>query len=463
MTVRPPNVRALNVDLFAGGGGASTGIEAAGLRVDIAINHSPEAIAMHRANHPDTRHYQSDVWEVAPREACQSRPVGLLWLSPDCVHFSRAKGGKPREKRTRSLAWVAIRWARDVRPAVIVLENVEEFEGWGPLTSDALPCPRRAGLTFRRWVGRLRALGYAVEWRSLVAADYGAPTTRRRLFLVARCDGRSIAWPEPTHGRGRALPWRTAAEVIDWSLPCPSIFDRARPLADATLRRIAEGVRRHVIDCAEPFIAPLTHRDVSDRTRSVSSPLPTITGANRGELALCSALITKHYGGVVGHEVTRPLGTVTAQDHHALSAAFLTKFYGTSTAAPVQMPLPTVTGGGQHLAAVRAFLVGYYSQGGSRQMSLLDPLHTLTAKARFGIVHVHGEPYQIVDIGMRMLQPHELFAAQGFPPSYVIAPTFNGRPMTKTAQIELCGNSVVPQIAEAIVRAQFDRERRQAA
>lgn len=467
--MRPPTLRAsylradeLVVDLFAGGGGTSVGLEAALGRVDIAINHSPEAIAMHRANHPQTTHYQSDVWEVEPRAACGGRPVGLLWLSPDCTHFSRAKGGKPREKRTRSLAWVAVRWAREVRPRVIVLENVEEFEGWGPLTADDMPCPRRVGLTFRRWVGRLRALGYTVEWRSLVAADYGTPTTRRRLFLVARCDSQAIAWPEPTHGRGRT-PWRTAVDVIDWSLPCPSIFGRARPLADATLRRIAEGVRRYVIECAEPFVMPVTHHDTSRRQRGIGQPLPTVIGAHRGELALVSPLVTKHYGGVVGHEISRPLGTVTAKDHHALTAAFLTKFYGTSIGVGVQQPLPTVTGGGQHIAAVRAFLVGYYSQGGSRQMSLLDPLRTITAKARFGLVSVHGEPYQIVDIGMRMLAPHELFAAQGFPRDYVIAPEFGGKPMTKTAQIALAGNSVCPQVAEAIVRAQFHRERRQVA
>ena len=483
----------LAVDLFAGGGGASTGIETALERpIDIAINHSPAAIAMHTANHSTTRHYCENVWRVDPAEACGGRRVGLLWLSPDCTHFSRAKGGKPREKRTRSLAWVAIRWARAVRPRVIALENVEEWADWGPLDSNDIPDPKRLGLTFRVWLGKLRALGYHVEYRSLVAADYGAPTTRRRLFLVARCDGQPITWPEPTHGKGRARPWRTAAEIIDWSLPCPSIFGRKKPLAEATLQRIAKGLQRFVIDAAQPFIVPLTHHDTSDRSRGLDEPLPTITGAHRGELALVTPFvashygqsigrsveqplptvtadggghhalvapfIAKHYGGVVGHDVNRPLGTVTAWDHHSFAAAFLTKFYGTSTAADVRDPLPTVTAsgrGGGHLAEVRAFLIGYYSNGGSRQQSLFDPLRTVTSKARFGLVMVHGQPYEIVDIGMRMLAPRELFSAQGFPRETNIAPEFNGKPLTKTAQIELAGNSVCPPVASALIAANF--------
>lgn len=418
--MRPPIIRAsldeITVDLFAGGGGASTGIERAGLRVDVAINHSPEAIAVHAANHPSAEHYQSNVWEVDPEVACRGRVVGLLWLSPDCTFFSRAKGGKPRSKRVRSLAWVAIRWARAVRPRVICLENVPEFEEWGPLDADNMPDPARAGLTFRVFVGKLRALGYHVEWRPLVAADYGAPTTRRRLFLVARCDGQPIAWPEPTHGRGRS-PWVPASEIIDWSLPCPSIFARERPLAEATMRRIAEGVRRYVIETPRPFI-------VDGR----------------------AALITKHYGGVVGHSVAQTLGTVTAQDHHALTVATLSR----------QGVLPLA----DRREAVRAFLLGYYSNGGSQQASLFNPLPTITGTARFGLVLVHGEPYAITDIGMRMLSPRELFNAQGFPADYVIAPEHEGSPLTKTAQIRLAGNSVCPPVAAAIVGAQFHgRER----
>lgn len=485
----------LIVDSFAGGGGASTGIEAAlGRPVDIAINHSPAAIAMHRANHPRTLHLCENVWQVDPLAACGGRPVGFAHFSPDCTFFSRAKGGKPLDKKVRALAWTVIRWGRTVWPRVILLENVPEFLDWGPLNREGRPDPSRKGRTFRVWLGKLRALGYQVDHRLLVAADYGTPTTRRRLFLVARCDGEPIAWPEPTHGKGRQRPWRTAAEIIDWSLPCPSIFDRARPLAEATLQRIAAGVRRYVLESARPFVVkyhggrewrgqsvaePLHTVDTANHYalvaptlvshygnsvgRSVCEPAPTVTAGGQGHTALVAALITKHYGnGVVGHGVERPLGAVTAIDHHAVTAAFLTKFYGTSTGSDVREPLPTVTAecdrGGGHLAEVRAFLVKYYGAEQSQQQSLFDPLHTVTTKARFGLVTVAGEAYQIADIGMRMLAPHELFAAQGFPPEYVIAPLFEGRPLTKTAQIALAGNSVCPQVEEAIVRANL-RER----
>jgi DNA (cytosine-5)-methyltransferase 1 len=496
--VRPPVVRAwdeLVVDNFAGGGGASTGIAAAiGRDPDIAINHSPEAIAVHRANHPATKHYLENIWEVDPAKACAGRSVGLAWFSPDCTHHSRAKGGKPRKKKIRGLAWVVTRWARAVRPRVIVVENVEEFATWGPLDREGHPIRERAGETFRAWTKKLRSYGYRVEWRSLVAADFGAPTTRRRLFLVARCDGLPIVWPEPTHGRGRARAWRPAADVIDWSLPCPSIFERARPLADATMRRIAEGVRRYVLETASPFI--VSHYGASIG-RALQAPLPTVTAGggghsalvvptliqtgygerdgqtprvpglekplgtlvSGGKHALVAALVTKHYGGVIGHEIERPLGTVTSQDHHSLTAAFLTKFYGTSIGSDVAAPVPTVTAGGGrgggHIAEVRAFLMAYYGgdRGDRRQGSLFDPLHIVTTARRFGLVLVQGQAYQIADIGMRMLAPRELFRAQGFPDCYDITPEFGGKPLTKTAQIALAGNSVPPPLAEAIVRA----------
>jgi len=495
---RPPIIRAtlepgdLVVDNFAGGGGASTGIEAAlGRAPDIAINHSPQAIAMHRANHPETKHYTENIHDVDPREVCGSRPVGLAWFSPDCCHFSRAKGSKPVKKKIRALAWVVVRWAKRVKPRLIILENVEEFQTWGPLTKEGLPDRSRAGETFRAWLAQLVDLGYTVEIRSLVAADYGTPTTRRRLFIIARRDGVHGVWPEPTHGKGRQEPWRPASEVIDWSLPCPSIFERKRPLAEATQRRIAEGIRRFVLETAEPFIVPLTHQG-GFRGRSVTDPVATVTGAHRGELALVSptliqtswgerkgqaprvpglhkpigtivaggvkhalvaAFLAKHYGGMVGHDVHRPLGTVTAKDHHAVTTAFLTKFYGSCrSGASAEEPVPTVTAGGGHMAEVRAFLVKYYGSG-SQGQGLREPLHTVTSRARFGLVQVHGEQYVITDIGMRMLQPHELFKAQGFPDDYEIRPEINGKPMTKTAQIALCGNAVCPQVAEALVAA----------
>lgn len=446
--------RELVVDLFAGGGGASEGIaRALGRHPDIAINHDPAAVAMHAANHPTTTHYCESVFKVQPRDAVGGRPVGLLWLSPDCTHFSKSKGGKPRKKKIRGLAWVAVRWARDVAPRVICLENVEEFADWGPLGPDNLPDRARAGKTFRAFCSKLRRYGYEVEHRILVAADYGAPTTRKRLFLVARRDGQPISWPEPTHGKGRARPWRTAAEVIDWSIPCPSIFGRTKPLADATLRRIVAGVRRYILGAARPFLvkfygtstaAPLDaplhtvtaggwkfglaaptlvqtgygeREGQAPRALDLGRPLGTVVagGAKHG---LVAAMLTKHYGGVVGHELTRPAGTITTQDHHALTVARL-------EAEPVDR---------------------------ARDVAAL-----LGEPAPVSLV-VDGDRYVLADLGMRMLAPRELFRAQGFGDHYVIDPLFEGKPLTKTAQIAKAGNSVPPPMSEAIVRANV-RER----
>lgn len=306
-------MREIVVDSFAGGGGASLGIaRALGRGPDVAINHDAASIAMHKANHPDGMHCTEDIWKISPAAVSKGRPVGLLWSSPDCKHFSRAKGGKPVEKRIRSLAWVVVKWAAEVRPRVIILENVREFEDWGPLIQKVvrgkrqilddgspvlIPDPTRKGHSFKRWAGRLRNLGYEVQWRVLNAADYGAPTHRRRLFLVARCDGQPIVWPKPTHcapdkvnakwdfdGRDAApiatprAPWRTAAECIDWSIPCPSIFERKKSLADNTLRRIAMGIRRYVLENPKPFIVQVNHGGADFRGQGVDDPLPTVTG-----------------------------------------------------------------------------------------------------------------------------------------------------------------------------------------
>lgn len=262
----------LVVDNFAGGGGASTGIEAAiGRPVDIAINHSPEAIAMHRANHPETKHYCEDIWTVDPKTACSGRPVGLAWFSPDCTHFSRAKGTTPLKKEIRGLAWVVVRWAKAVRPRVIILENVEEFQTWGPLRGDR-PDPRHVGETFREWLAELSACGYSIEFKSLVAADYGTPTTRKRLFFIARRDGSGITWPQATHGEGRSRSWRSAREILDWSISCPSIFERERPLAEATMRRIATGIQRYVVGAQEPFVMAVTHHGTGRAPMAMSCP-----------------------------------------------------------------------------------------------------------------------------------------------------------------------------------------------
>lgn len=404
------------VDLFAGGGGASTGIELAlGRHVDVAVNHDPEAVLLHQANHPQTQHYVSDVFEVDPHAVTRGRPVGLLWASPDCTYHSKARGGKPhrdrnRARRRRGLAGVVVRWARAVRPRVICLENVEEFRQWGPLLDDGTPCEVRRGSSFLRWVAQLRNAGYSIEWRELRAYHYGAPTTRKRLYLVARCDGLPIVWPDPTHDdpathyvrAGKRLPWRTAAECIDWSIPCPSIFERARPLAENTMRRIARGVMRHVVNVSRPFLS--------------------------GDVA---AFLAKHYGGVIGQALTRPIGTVTTVDHHSLV---------------------TASTDGDHHSDVRALLVKYY--GSERDgCDLREPLHTITTVDRFGLVTMRGEQREIADIGLRMLAPRELYRAQGFPDSYQISRGADGSTLTQRAQVRMCGNSVCPPVAAAIVRA----------
>ena len=760
----------LIIDNFAGGGGTSTGLEQAfGRPVDIAINHDPEALAMHAANHPHTTHLCESVWDVDPIKVTGNRPVGLVWLSPDCKHFSKAKGGKPVEKRIRGLAWVTLRWAAKCKPRVIMLENVEEFKTWGPLLiaadGSAKPDPAKQGKTFDSFIRQLRAHGYTVDYREMRGCDHDTPTIRKRFFLVARRDGITIKWPEPTHGApdsigvraGKLRPYRTAAECIDFSLPCPSIFERDRPLAPATLRRIAKGIMRYVVDAADPFIVgqggpvyggkpvsanqpfgtlttenhravvlptivPVTHQG-GDRTESIGEPFRTITGAHRGEKALgvatlvqvgygeregqapraldiekplgtvvgaaakhalveaelvpfvmtnttghpgagaympvptitaagnqalVSALLTgvggragqsrprgvdeptatatskadaalitavlvdaahgevspsgvkrwgtgahnveaplgtvtasgnkavataflaKHYTGVVGSDLADPIGTVTACDHHSLVTAFLTehanastqrvmpadaplrtmcaqvkgghfsmvsahitkfrtgatgsdmntplptitagpkenpagaphalgivtahiqrdmgasvghaadaplgtvtaggggkaalvtsnmiKLRGTSTAAGTDEPLGTVSAGGQHHAEVRSFLLAYY--GASETHSLSDPLNTVTSRDRFGLVTIQGQDYQIVDIGLRMLQPRELFRAQGFPDDYIIGDDpAQGLKLTKSAQVRMCGNSVCPPMAKALILANFAHER----
>jgi len=531
----------LIIDNFAGGGGASTGIEAAiGRSVDVAINHDPEAIAMHKANHPATRHFCQSIMAIDPLDATGGQSVDLAWFSPDCKHFSKAKGGKPVSANIRDLAWIVIHWVKRLganKPRVIMLENVEEFRTWGPIGDDGRPCPDRKGQTFDKWVGQLRRHGYRVQWRELRACDYGAPTTRKRLFLIARCDGEPIVWPSPTHGEGRPHPWRTAAEIIDWSIPCPSIFTRKRPLKDATCRRIAVGIQRYVIDAAQPFIVPLTHHGGESRVYGPEQPLPTVTGANRGEMALVSpsiipvthtnggnlantadeplrtittakggefalagatlvqtgygerkgqkprvpglhkplgtvvagggkhalvsAFMAQHNTGVIGHEAKKPLSTITQRGtQQNLVTSNLIKLRNNAIGQSVDEPVGTLTAGGGHFAEVRAFMVKYYGneQGGH---GMDAPIGTVTTKDRFGLVTVtiEGIEYAIADIGMRMLAAHELYAAQGFPPDYKIAvdgpPDRHGRikPLTKTAQVRMCGNSVCPPMPEALVRA----------
>lgn len=444
----------LVVDSFAGGGGASTGIEQAlGRPIDIAINHSPAAIAMHEANHPKTKHYCESIYEVDPATACGGRPVGFAWFSPACTHFSKAKGKTPLSNEIRGLAWVVVDWARAVRPRVIMLENVEEFEGWSPLDEEGYPIKERAGEIFREWLTALRELGYVVEFRTLIAADYGAPTTRKRLFLIARCDGELIVWPTPTHGKGRKFEHVPASSIVDWSLSCPSVFERRRPLAEKTMRRIKLGLERYVLDNAAPFIVKYYG---TSNVEPITAPLSTVTskgvhhalvaptliqtgyGERKGQTprvldlhkplgavvaggakhALVAAFITKHYGGMVGHGVERPLGTITTQDHHAVTTA-------------------TLSPQGRHTDKVRALL------------------------GREPVLELADGTYTISDIGMRMFQPHELFAAQGFPGSYIIDPhlggTLKGKALTKSQLQALVGNSVPPCMARVLVEANMYR------
>lgn len=493
------------VDNFAGGGGASTGIEAAlGRPVDIAINHDPDAIAMHTINHPHTKHYCESVWNINPREATNGQPVGLAWFSPDCKHFSKAKGATPVNKEIRGLAWIAMRWAATVKPRIIMLENVEEFKTWGPVI-DGKPCPARKGKTFASFKRQLEQLGYTVDHRNLIASDFGAPTIRKRFFLIARCDGQPIVWPTPTHGNPERLDfkksalkkWKTAADIIDWSIPCPSIFSRKKPLAENTLRRIARGIQRYVIDNPKPFIVRIGQQGFggSGMQYETGQPLTTITTkaehclvtpvivncansktTGRGPntwtteeptrtitaspgFAVVSTFLAKHYGGNysgAGAAIDDPLPTVTTVDHNALVTTHLLHLRNNCDARSVEQPLPTLTAGGGHVGEVRAFLIKYY--GNEKEgVSLREPLHTVTAQDRFGLVTVRGEQYQIVDIGMRMLEPHELFAAQGFPRDYIIDRDAEGNPIPKYKQVARCGNSVCPALSEALVRANYSQ------
>lgn len=609
----------LIVDNFAGGGGASTGIElATGYSVDIAINHDPEAIKMHKANHPNTKHYCENVWAVDPVKACKGHPVALAWFSPDCKHFSKAKGGKPKDKNIRGLAWVACRWAGLVRPRVIMLENVEEFKTWGPLGRRHHPVKGKQGKTFEKFVQQLTDLGYEVQFRELIAADYGAPTMRKRFFMIARCDGKPIVFPEPTHGpadseavrAGLVKPYVGAYTQLDFSLPCPSIFDTSeeikekygvravRPLAPKTMDRIARGLKKFVLDNPEPFIIQCNHggerrqNDIKEplptiaekhgygvvepymipigygerdgqapRVHDVEKPLPTIVGngkhylcepymvqigqtgftkdrskdvreplttivsknehcliepklapylsvnrenhfgsdlrepvhtitANNQHMLMVPTLIQYHsetaqgevrgqtiedpimtvdgsnrYGLVTsflhkyydggytgaGESLENPLPTVTAVDHNSVCAATLIQMNNHCDGRNIAEPIPTITAGDGHFGEVRAFLIKYYGEGTGQDIE--QPLDTVTARDRFGLVTIKDGDYQIVDIGLRMLEPRELYGCQGFPDDYIIDHDYTGKTYPRSEQVRRCGNAVCPPIPAALVRA----------
>ena len=512
--------------------------------MDIAINHDPEAIKMHKANHPYTKHYCENVWAVDPIKVCNGHPVGLAWFSPDCKHFSKAKGGKPKDKNIRGLAWVALRWAGLVRPRVIMLENVEEFKTWGPLNRRHHPIKRKQGKTFERFVQQLTDLGYEVQFKELVAADYGAPTMRKRFFMIARCDGKPIVWPEPTHGpadseevkKGLLKPYVGAYTQLDFSLPCPSIFDTSeeikekygiravRPLAPKTMERIARGLKKFVLENPEPFIIQCNHggerrpNDIrepmptitgkhgygivepymvqigqtgftKDRSKDVREPLTTIVSKNehclisptliqyhsetskdgvRGQTieapimtvdgsnryGLVTSFLHKYYDGGytgAGENMRNPLPTVTAWDHNSVVTANLIQMNNHCDGRDMRKPIPTITAGDGHFGEVRAFLIKYYGQGTGQDIKA--PLDTVTAQDRFGLVTINGVDYQIVDIGLRMLEPRELYGCQGFPDDYIIDHDYTGKTYPRSEQVKRCGNAVCPPIPAALVKA----------
>lgn len=619
-------------DNFAGGGGASTGIaQALGQSPHIAVNHNVEALMMHEENHPETKHYNESVWDIDIPKALDNQPALMGWFSPDCTHFSVAKGGKPVKKVIRGLAWIVKKWVGQSDMAVVFMENVKEFVTWGPLIAKRckvtkrviklvadpvkkdkkgdpvmnevvsepgeyvayrdqalVPDKKRAGKTFKQFVAQLRAAGYNVEWqvKGLTASDFGEPTTRNRFFLIARKDGLPIVWPKPTHGSkklvlanpGKLQPWATAGENLDWSINCPSIFDRKKPLAEKTMARIFKGIQKFVIDAGdEAFLVKTNHGGDAFRGQSLDDPMATITSKHGTGLAAVSltkfnqnsigqsvdepidtvmagatrfavveaelqsaaarnaflpvqggfittidhggarsaptsgldepistvtlkarhikvAALLKHYTGVVGQALTLPLPTITAVDHSAvldctLEAAHIQRDFGNSVGHAADEPLGAIMPGGggksaviasslvklkgscnhgqsldrpldsiaaqgNHYANVQAFLIKYYGTGGA--VSVEEPLDAITSKARFGLVTIHGQDYQIVDIGMRMLEPHELYRCQGFPVGYKHEVVM-GKKLAKHAQVRMVGNSVPPGLARVLVQANIPR------
>lgn len=502
------------VDNFAGGGGASTGMElATGRPVAIAINHDPDAILMHRTNHPYTEHLQASVWDVDPREVCRGRPVGLAWFSPDCKHFSKAKGAALVDRNIRGLAWIVLRWAGTVRPRVIILENVEEFVTWGPVRKGK-PVKKKAGQTFQKWKRQLLELGYQVEHREIVAADLGAPTTRKRFVLVARCDGRPIVWPERTHGPrdseevrdGRLMPWKSAAEIIDWSVPCYSVFaskrelkekygvNAVRPLADNTMRRVIRGVDKFTIRSGRPFIVECNHGG-DGHARSTEEPVNTVTRKYTG--GICAPALVpftfSNTGGSVGESLRGPVGTVrtaggqvlaaaniiqyhteqtenvranglrmplptvTAVDHNAVAAAHIVEFKGQDIGQDADRPLRTITASAGEFADCRAELMEAGSQDLMHWPEVRDLLNRHCgyemADDEILLLEIGGGLYFIADILLRMLTPRELYNAMGFPPDYIIDRDYLGNEYGKTKQVARCGNAVCPPMAMALVRA----------
>jgi len=480
----------LLVDGFCGGGGTSLGGEKAlGRPFDIAINHDPDAILMHKTNHPDTLHFQESIWDVKPLEATKGRHVGLLWMSPDCKHFSKAKGGKPKDKNIRALPWAIIMWARDVRPDVIMAENVEEIQTWGPLTEEGYPIPERKGETFNFFIESLKKLDYIVEWKELVAADYGAPTIRKRWYMVARCDGRAIVWPKPTHsktGKDGLKKWVPVSTVLDFSDLGKSIFGRKKQLAENTMNRIVRGIEKFVFNNPKPFllnykdgkIAPymvtVNHSGAGHHyCNSLEKPFRTITQKN-GSGIISPILIQYHSettkNSVRGQSIEEPIMTIDSSPRYALASTFLTKFYKSGIGQSVDEPLHTITTSPGHFGEVKilmvekeevriefrdkcnmvaSYIMEYYGQGIGQ--SLYEPLHTIVTKDRFALVTIYGIDYVICDITLRMLTAEELKLAQGFTKDYIIDRDYTGKAYPVSKRVARIGNSVVPIMSESLI------------
>lgn len=424
----------LIIDCFAGGGGASVGIEMAlGRQVDIAVNHDPEAIRMHAVNHPNTIHLTEDIFRVDLQKYVKGRKVALMWASPDCTSHSKAKGGKPREKGLRILPWAVYKHARKISPEVIIMENVEEIQQWGPLDQNGHPIKERKGEDYRKFITAMKSLGYIFDCRELVAADYGAPTTRKRWYAIFRRDGRDIVFPEQTHFKDCDPQWKACGDYIDWSDLGRSIFDRKKPLAEATMKRIANGIWKYIIDNPFPYIV----RNKEAAAFLIQYHGETRSGDSRGQL------------------LTEPIKTIDTSNRYGLVTAFITKFYKSGTGQTCSEPLHTITTSSGHFGLISGFLIKYYGTGCGQE--LREPLSTITTKDRFGLVNVlieiDGEQYILKDIFLRMLKPEELKVMQGFPEDYIINRDIKGKPYPIKEQVARIGNSVVPIMAQKLVES----------
>ncbi len=474
----------LIIDCFAGGGGASVGIEMAlGRQVNIAINHDPDAILMHKTNHPDTLHLTEDIFKVDLQKYVKGRHVALMWASPDCTSHSKAKGGKPREQGLRILPWAVYKHAKAILPDVIIMENVEEIQQWGPLDVSGHPIPEQKGEDYKKFITAMKSLGFIFDSRELVAADYGAPTTRKRWYAVFRRGGRDIVWPEPTHNKGGAgglKPWEPIYKYLDlWDLG-QSIFGRKKPLAENTMNRIARGLEKFVFNCPEPFIVQVNHGGDNFRGQSIHEPMPTIT--QKHGFGIVTPLLIQYHSETVknevrGQKVTEPINTIDTSNRYGLVMSYLTKFYKSGTGQDMREPIHTITTSPGHFGAVSVltidwkelqeagideetaqkctwvsqFIMEYYGCGTGQ--SLKDPLHTIVTKDRFALITVLGNEYVILDIFLRMLNPEELKLGQGFPEDYIIDRDYNGNKYPVSKQVARIGNSVVPIMAQKLVEA----------